>query len=579
MPPISTPPGSASIGPGWHLTYDGAPVGGGLLSTFSQRSLADWGIEGCILTTGSLRVGQFTCRRPVQRIEDDPIVPYGGSVFVTDHTGRVRFRGARRRMTGNEAGAGAHQQYHFADAWWDLTRRKYEQLWTTTVTVGNPSPPPATLSSKTTSYNPHLILCYGRTVAEEIAAIINYAASQGVAIVAGTIVAPVYPPTDEVICRDCASIITQLMTWAPGNVCWIDYSTAVPTFHCVPADQLTAKTLAAFGPNGSEDLTIEARDEDVASCVAIRYERIDRTTVDGVTRERPMITTDVFPEDCTGREEGAFSELVTLAGSTRNTITADLTVGEFPANFENAAALESFWKQKILNLHLDDTRIDPATLKIVVGSYTAEAARSDDEDPAVLVSLPRYLIAGQIAPWMKDDAGDQIVWQKQKHTIKVNYTLYADATSGSPDAAKKAEVVKKKVLSVYLTATNAPDGYNTFSHDTAVEEAEQPLTGLAEYLYNQLSGLSYEGERRQIQTECDGLVGMGHRLNLTGGLAAWATMNALIQTVTEDIDNGMTTIGFGVANEHSLGLLITLDRAHRRRRRWTAATQQATGEL
>jgi hypothetical protein len=38
---------------------------------------------------------------------------------------------------------------------------------------------------------------------------------------------------------------------------------------------------------------------------------------------------------------------------------------------------------------------------------------------------------------------------------------------------------------------------------------------------------------------------LGNVLNVTGGRAEWAGMNASIQTVEEDIDNGVTRVTFG----------------------------------
>jgi hypothetical protein len=51
----------------------------------------------------------------------------------------------------------------------------------------------------------------------------------------------------------------------------------------------------------------------------------------------------------------------------------------------------------------------------------------------------------------------------------------------------------------------------------------------------------------------------GSRLQLSGGLAAWASMTAIIQQVSMDIDSGRTTITFGppkhLGTEDLLGLL------------------------
>lgn len=563
----------------WALTLNGV-----------TKTLVEWGLEDVTLKTGSLLVGELTCRRILARADDPPLLAFDEPVILRSNRGTIRFRGRREHTIGNMSGRSESQFYRFVDAWDELIDRKYEQAWTTIIRVGSTDPDPGFEESKTVSYNPHLILLNGKTVAEELTNIIEYAASQGVPIAVGTIhEGNVYPPTDEVICRDCASLITQLMAWLPGYTSWLDYTEDPPTFNCVPASALTAVTVPAFGAGGSEDLTIEALRKDVASAVVIRYERVDRTTVDGETRERPVVTHDVYPPGSTGRERRAISELVTLEGRNVTTITAPLTVGSFPGNntaadFESILAL-SFWQQKIFNTILSDPTIDGLSIAFVAGSFTRQAARSaDEDDPDAVVEMPRYLIAGQIAPWMRDDEDAQILWQKQKLTIKVDYDKYADATAADQgDTSKIIEQVRDQPISIYVTATTAPEGYNLYSLDTAIEEAEQPLSGLARHIYDQMSVLHWRGTRRNIKPECDGEIKMGHKLNLTGGAgpegALWATMAEPVQAVTEHIDTGTTEATFGPASKDSIGLRIALARAHRLRRRWTASTVQTTGEL
>jgi len=71
-------------------------------------------------------------------------------------------------------------------------------------------------------------------------------------------------------------------------------------------------------------------------------------------------------------------------------------------------------------------------------------------------------------------------------------------------------------------------------------------TGMAAFVYAQLSPLFYEG-RHQLKEVDPGETGgkIGCELNLSNGEAAWATMAAVIQTQTEDWRRGTVEFGFG----------------------------------
>jgi hypothetical protein len=78
-------------------------------------------------------------------------------------------------------------------------------------------------------------------------------------------------------------------------------------------------------------------------------------------------------------------------------------------------------------------------------------------------------------------------------------------------------------------------------YDTLTEAPE----GLAEFIYDAVSVLHYEGSLSLIEEECSAGPRPGKVLNLANGLAAWASMRAVIQSVYFDIDAGRTTITFG----------------------------------
>lgn len=69
--------------------------------------------------------------------------------------------------------------------------------------------------------------------------------------------------------------------------------------------------------------------------------------------------------------------------------------------------------------------------------------------------------------------------------------------------------------------------------------------GAAAAYYSALATAQWEGSLRLLEPECSGTIKPGVRLCLSNGQAAWATMNAVVQRTTEDLDQGLTTVEFG----------------------------------
>jgi hypothetical protein len=75
--------------------------------------------------------------------------------------------------------------------------------------------------------------------------------------------------------------------------------------------------------------------------------------------------------------------------------------------------------------------------------------------------------------------------------------------------------------------------------------SETPPVGLAGEYYLSLLSPFWEGTVKTKELECSGTLRPGYVLNLSNGPSAWATMNAPIQEVTEDLYTGETTARIG----------------------------------
>lgn len=79
--------------------------------------------------------------------------------------------------------------------------------------------------------------------------------------------------------------------------------------------------------------------------------------------------------------------------------------------------------------------------------------------------------------------------------------------------------------------------------------AEEPPVGLAAQFYSSLSTLQWQGTVTLNESNPSGAWRPGKVINLLGGRSPWATMNALIQVVEEDLTTGETSVEFGPASQ------------------------------
>jgi hypothetical protein len=77
------------------------------------------------------------------------------------------------------------------------------------------------------------------------------------------------------------------------------------------------------------------------------------------------------------------------------------------------------------------------------------------------------------------------------------------------------------------------------------ENQEAPPIGFALEYYASLQPLQWEGSLALHELDCLADFSPGKVVNLAGGRAAWSSMRAVIQIVTQELQRGVTTIEFG----------------------------------
>jgi hypothetical protein len=101
---------------------------------------------------------------------------------------------------------------------------------------------------------------------------------------------------------------------------------------------------------------------------------------------------------------------------------------------------------------------------------------------------------------------------------------------------------------------------------------------MAAALYASWSQLHYDGSCLLTESEVGGTLYPGVSINITGGLAAWASMAALVQKVEENVDTGETSITFGPPRQIEPEGLYALLRGFRTRASAGDKVARETGE-
>jgi hypothetical protein len=179
------------------------------------------------------------------------------------------------------------------------------------------------------------------------------------------------------------------------------------------------------------------------------------------------------------------------------------------------------------------------------------------------LSLPRYLTEGEIPPWLNKDHGP----------VEIAGTF--DITVRNPDSGSIADVMRNVKYVLEVTGTDATT--RTYKRLTSYDAGESVPSGVATALFDSWNTLEHEGDFVLTAAEPTGFIGPGNAFNLTAGRSAWATMAALVQTVTEQYDDGITRVSFGPPRNLDADSLVALFRALRSRRYSWSRTTRSTG--
>lgn len=510
-----------------------------LTSGATTQSLEDWGISGVRLSRSSQAMDTLTF--VVDGLDFDEDAPFAAdSEISVEKDTTIWFRGRVVGISREASGSSERLVYRVSGPWWYLERLVYQQPWA--------------IQGSADEWKSHLLL--NITVAgaawstrDQIDDALDWCSDKAAAEYGS---APfqwvkanlpaVNIPIDEVRDITCAEVLRKQLRWIPDAVCWWDYSTNPPTFHCKRRADLSAASVAIGAPITSIGF-VPRYDLQVPS-VCLTFESI--STVDGVPY--PSVSRQIYPGGATGEEFGALVASIDLQGGTASYATASVVSTALPTT-------DTGWRDwlKVKHPTLASSRV---TISEVV-SVTREKVGA----PLATV-LDYELVDGQVPEWASATT--------QHETVKIRLRF------STKDAAGAVTIdIRDEVFDVNIVTTNTATA--TFQMLTEFEAGETAPTGLAEVLYHALNPLEWDGRIVTVEDEIGGTICLGQKLNVTGGRTEWTTMAAVVQSTEEDVDNGTTLVQFGPPQHLGPRDLVELLRVNRFRLRITRSAVRTTG--
>lgn len=435
------------------------------------------------------------------------------------------------------------------DSWADLEETIYEESWSTFTGGGEPSGSTNLGISVLNSGPLNVPIKTGAMIAK----IINFASGNGARIRMGVVPEGRVPLPSEADNMSCAAAVLKMLSYHPDWLSKMDYSTVgshgVPTLNFYEKATLAGRSFPVDGSGDVEAFGITSREDLKPKSVIIKYITLGGVSVfpDPENSFKPIV--DKWPPSGPDSGPGVISvtkkSTVTAAqqssGSAPLLETRKQRVGTetFPTNQTEAKA----WLKKKFPAvaEIDDAKYNVTGWERIL--MPLEIGGDPDEDISGLIAtdenqLPRELVSGSIYSFMQRKFG------------KVRIVPKLQAASGVSDAER--EKIEAPLGGVSVIGTNATSRVYSESTSYPAEIPEVPTPegqvgaalGFAKAYYEALHQNSYEG---QVTISAEDIPQTLHAgtINLTGGRPEWATMQALCNRISWNLESGRATYFFG----------------------------------
>ncbi|MDR2721215.1 MAG: hypothetical protein LBB15_02920, partial [Puniceicoccales bacterium] len=284
----------------------------------------------------------------------------------------------------------------------------------------------------------------------------------------------------------------------------------VPEISFKRRTQLTPTTIDILNAN-VEQFSMQPRHDLCVPSVVLKFETSNSTN--GKTWK--TVSVQKFPENLTGMEFKSLVLTINLEGSKSTYITQKIT--SIPIEISSPL----WWKQHVPWLNKFDN--------ISVANATRTSI------------LPYELVNGAVADWMAKNAEDDV--------IRANVSYRSD------DMA-----VIDQEITVKIRATDAATG--NYKKLISLLTAEAVPDNLAQSIFESVGVLQYDGSitlvNREVEVKYEQFL-----VNFGSGRMEWRSINAVVQEVEDDLDNGKTYVKFGPAKHLGAADLAELTRSGR----------------
>lgn len=482
-----------------------------------RKSFADWGLSNLKRLRINQAKDKVTFIHEAQSLNSIHLFDPGSSIKIFHHNIHW-FQGILTTTPGFASSKKEYIHYEVMGPWWFLENLVYQQGWAHLHRLNDKEKQLIQVDTGRIILGQDTIGA-SLTNGEQIKNILNYAIEQGAPLQMGDIEVNVYFPFDETKDLSCAEAIQRLLRWSPDAIACFDYTTPpLPTLHILRRKNLRPSPLPL---SGLQEISITPRYDLQTSAVVLKYEKHHHRSGDIWSSTE----IDAYPATATGKEFKALVLTIELQGSRIQHIQQSVKTKPISINSPQ------WWRE-----HLPPLGHIPATDISI-------------KDTSRKSKLPFELIEGAICPWIDKKIEEDVI------QAKISYKT-------------STESVIDRTFAIKLYATDAAS--DTYSKILSDVPADPSPPGLAQYLYEATNQLHFDGEitlaintpsplSPSINFPLDQLI------NIVGGHHSWTSMNALIQSIKENIDQNTVTIKFGPPKHLGPDDLIELLRLNRKR--------------
>jgi hypothetical protein len=579
----------------WTLEPNGSPGSAATLSAlgFSGATLTRQANTAATLTLSMDRGDALTA---------DLSTWTWASAWVLRRSGAVIFRGYLSRVPDlDESAASGSVVMEFKDVLWRLDRTDYTQEWTH---AAGASLQAVRTARARLAWDPGT----GErgTTKEALAAVMDAAAAAGVVVGLSTSEMPdLTPPPIEGVGKKCGELIRDLLRWHPDCLARIVSTQQGDTLTVTARDSATVRTIA-LGDSSLGRVALRRRDDLVVSSVHVSYEaeiprsaeipgeeETDPTVIR--TRQRLAIFRDVYPPG-SPLDWRSLSVVVPVpsgerpsgSGGGSQPHSVPIKTRPLPPTGAYNEEAEKFYLKQLgleaLGLTTASVKLPTSTVGTVLAHTVTFAHPADDPaDPLYEVpsainpastplwrppsvgDLPRYLVTGTIAEWMRVEVAEV----RCRATVAVSKAA-VDALSPrnraifmerrpregtvqgvaayliEADVVVRGTTAKTKVYTNWVAGGSGNVGADNSAAAAAAQE-QVVIPDLAMRLWLPRSVAPWEGAVSLTEEEAGGTSYLGTVVRLShASRPDWATMRASVQGETLTLATGETALQMGL---------------------------------